>query len=348
MPYGDGVIVNTVGGSAANGINNLTSVISSLKSFDNVTLQTYITSNLAVLANTANAYANGDISDLDSANSNILARFSDATDAVNKVGCNASFSDSWVPSNNQDGSYPTAVPCKSTSGQTGSLATCDATFGPTTTCRGCMDTTQLLTLQASAAATNTAIRNKYGVSCAFATVLGNAWTNYFNKKYTVLGFPTVKTQASGTVMFRLQQSFPQINDTSNAASVFSSINSFKAVLNTANGNMTNIKNLTDPTYGMLAGLNCQLFGQDFVTFQNVICGSFYNNVYTIRLTFGIAAWGILFIMCCTVCSGVRHFKQIGKVKGNQISDSSMIMPSKNSFDEGSKRIFRGRRNKYDD
>jgi hypothetical protein len=31
MPYGDGNIVNTVAGSAANGINNLTSVINSLK-----------------------------------------------------------------------------------------------------------------------------------------------------------------------------------------------------------------------------------------------------------------------------------------------------------------------------
>ena len=99
---------------------------------------------------------------------------------------------------------------------------------------------------------------------------------------------------------------------------------------------------------MLAGLNCQLFGEDFVAFQNVICGSFYNNVYTIRIVFGIAAWGILFAMCCTVCSGVRHFKQIGKVKGNQVSDLSMISPSKNSFDEGSKRVFKGRSNRFED
>jgi hypothetical protein len=38
MPYGDGNIVNTVAGSAANGLNNLTSVINSLKTFNNATL----------------------------------------------------------------------------------------------------------------------------------------------------------------------------------------------------------------------------------------------------------------------------------------------------------------------
>jgi hypothetical protein len=45
-----------------------------------------------------------------------------------------------------------------------------------------------------------------------------------------------------------------------------------------------------------------------------MCGSFYNNMYIIRLTFGIVAWGILFVLCCTVCSGVRHFKQVDKLK----------------------------------
>ncbi len=99
-----------------------------------------------------------------------------------------------------------------------------------------------------------------------------------------------------------------------ATSVFSSIDAFKLQLNYISGNMSSISSLTDPTYGMLAGLNCKLFGEDFVTFQNVICGSFYNNMFMIRLTFGIAAWGILFSMCCIVCTGVRHFKQIDKLK----------------------------------
>ncbi len=34
----------------------------------------------------------------------------------------------------------------------------------------------------------------------------------------------------------------------------------------------------------------------------------FNTFFVSRLTLGIAAFGILFAMCCTVCSGVRHFK----------------------------------------
>lgn len=65
--------------------------------------------------------------------------------------------------------------------------------------------------------------------------------------------------------------------------------------------------------------------------QNVICGSFYNNMYIIRLTFGISAWGILFAMCCIVCTGVRHFKQVDKMK--KIADMDMMHQN---FDEGTK------------
>jgi small basic protein len=134
-----------------------------------------------------------------------------------------------------------------------------------------------------------------------------------------LGYPTVKTQVSGTVMYRMQQAQAMINTTT-AGSVFASIDSFRGVLNTVNSGLSSISTLTDPTYGMLAGLNCQLFGQDFVTFQNVICGSFYNNMYTIRLTFGIASWGILFSLCCIVCSGVRHFKNMNRRAMVAVSD----------------------------
>ena len=264
------------------------------------------------------------------------------------------FTDSWVPSNNQNLTYATAIPCKSNAGTTGQLSNCNANFGTVgaTACAGCMDTTQLLTQEANAAAVTAAVKVKYGTNCAFAGILANAWTNYFNNKYTILGYPTVKTQTAGSVMYRLQQALPLINDTSNAGSVFKAIDSFRGVLNTANSSLSSIQTLTDPTYGVLAGLNCQIFGQDFLAFQNAICGSFYNSLYTLRLTFGIAAWGLLFALCCTVCSGVRHFKQMGKARGNQVADSSMILRnnSKNSFEEesGSKRIFRGRGKRYDD
>lgn len=259
MPYGDGNLVTTVGGSAANGLNNLTSVISSLKTFDNVTLQSMIASNLSMLVSTANSYANGDISDLDTINNNILAGLSEPTNSTNNAGC-VGFIDSWVPSNNQIYTYPTAITCKSNAGVTGQLSNCNSNFGPNGVCQGCMDTTQLLTLQSTALAVQNAIKTKYGASCSFASILSNSWVNYFSKKYTTLGFPTVKVQTAGSVMYRIQQTVPQINDTTINGSVFSSINTFRGVLNTVNTGLSGIKNLTDPTYGMLVGLNCKLFG----------------------------------------------------------------------------------------
>ena len=260
MPFGDGNIVNTVGGSAKDGLNNLTSVITSLSSFNNTLLEGYISSNLSILVSTTNAYANGDISDLDITNNNILAGFSNPSNTTNSASCNGSFVDSWVPSNSQNSSFSTAIPCQSNSASKGSYSTCDASFAPTSTCKGCMDTTKILTREATAAAVIAAVKGKYGTSCAFATILGNTWTNYFNKKYTTLGYPTVVTQLTTTVMYRMKQAQDLINITSNSASVFASIDSFKASLTTISNNMNSINTLTDPNYGMLAGLNCKLFG----------------------------------------------------------------------------------------
>lgn len=53
-----------------------------------------------------------------------------------------------------------------------------------------------------------------------------------------------------------------------------------------------------------------------------MCGSLYNNMFMIRMTFGLAGWGILFGMCCIVCTGVRHYKQVDKMK--KISDGNFM------------------------
>ncbi len=197
---------------------------------------------------------------MDSANNAILAGFSNPNNSTNNALCNASFVDSWVPSNNQNAAYASAVYCQSQSANVGSYSTCDVNLAPTSTCKGCMDTTQILTRHSNAAAVVSAVKGKYGANCAFATLLGNAWTNYFSKKYATLGFPTAVTQVAGTVMHRVKQAQDIVNVSANSASVFASIDAFKASLNTISANMNSISTLTDPNYGMLAGLNCKLFG----------------------------------------------------------------------------------------
>ena len=57
--------------------------------------------------------------------------------------------------------------------------------------------------------------------------------------------------------------------------------------------LNSINTLIDPKYGLLAGLNCRLMGEDFQRFQQATCGSIYKNVYITRLILGIASYGIL-------------------------------------------------------
>ena len=141
---------------------------------------------------------------------------------------------------------------------------------------------------------------------------------------------------SADLTARIKQATTQINDTTVAASVFSSINNFETELTSVKSSFTTVQTLTDPKYGMMAGLNCKLFGDDFVNFQDTICGSFYNNIYIIRLTFGICAWGVLFVMCCSVCAGVRHFKQVDKLK--KVSDGNM----RNEFEYSKQNLNRSK------
>ena len=72
----------------------------------------------------------------------------------------------------------------------------------------------------------------------------------------------------------------------------------------------------DPKYGLIAGLNCLLIGEDVVRITKVICNEAFNNIFFMMLICGISSFGILFSMCCAVCAGVRHYKhseRIGKL-----------------------------------
>lgn len=80
---------------------------------------------------------------------------------------------------------------------------------------------------------------------------------------------------------------------------------FQSVFTTLTGS---INSVVDPEYGLLAGLNCLIFGEDFNVLVKTICVQFFNTTYLSRLTLGITAFGILFAMCCSVCTGVRHYK----------------------------------------
>ena len=103
-----------------------------------------------------------------------------------------------------------------------------------------------------------------------------------------------------------------------------------------------IESITDPEYGMIAGLNCLLFGEDFQMIIDTMCVRLFNVFYMLRFTLGIAGFGILFTMCCSVCSGVRHFKHAAQKgllvpknsDGPQVQDETMAQLNMKNFEVG--------------
>lgn len=240
------------------------------------------------------------------------------------TGCNAQLSsDSWIPSNNQDTTKSTYIACVGGFSDVGDKTTCTSTLTNNggNTCAGCMDSTLLMDYYPNvgdSATLTTDLNSRYlsGGSCAFNTQLHNIWTHYYQKKNSKLG--PGDTAGTTTVLARAEQSVLDINGTG-AGTVITAINTIHDQLYNVQSSISSISTITDPDYGMLAGLNCKVFGEDFQRFQKVICGKFYNNLYNLRLTIGISAFGILFSLCCIVCTGVRHFKHMERL--NKVGDA---------------------------
>lgn len=67
--------------------------------------------------------------------------------------------------------------------------------------------------------------------------------------------------------------------------------------------------LTNPTYGLVAGLNCKVLGEDIIIAKNTVCVSLFNSIFFLLVTVGTTSFAFLFGICCITCAGVRHFKQ---------------------------------------
>lgn len=72
------------------------------------------------------------------------------------------------------------------------------------------------------------------------------------------------------------------------------------VFNNILRDLSDISNLIDPKYGLIAGLNCKLMGEDFQRLEQATCGSIYSNIYITRLVLGISSYGILLSLCLAV------------------------------------------------
>lgn len=68
---------------------------------------------------------------------------------------------------------------------------------------------------------------------------------------------------------------------------------------------TTYGSIADPKFGLIAGLNCRVVGEDASLAVNTICNSFMKYSYLLRVMFITAAFSVLLAVMCAFCVGLR-------------------------------------------
>lgn len=254
MPFGNGDLLSTMGISALTPLNDLSSMFSDFKNFDVTTINSQVLSGANDLLTTVNEYIDGVKPDIaDTSYLDVLAN------PANDPACAAAspnfLLDSYVPSNAQNPVYTACTRPGNNADETSCTNNGGANFNPRASpCFGCLDASRIfrginsVTFSGSEFATvHAAVYARYGSVAAcntFANKIGNLWIGYHlfrQEKYA----PTA-TACAATV--------------AQATTVTVTLTSLKAALDSSNSSLSTIGYLTDPTYGMLGGLNCKVFG----------------------------------------------------------------------------------------
>jgi hypothetical protein len=240
-------------------------------------------------------YRDSVILDIDDAPS--ISIMSSITKASNYASCTATgfTADSWIPSNSQN---PVYMACQIANGAQATGSACaGANFASRGgSCKGCMDITSVLptTTYANKAAVLTALGNRYSGCTTFNDDLANLWNNYYLPRTNA--YAPINSRASTAT------TSVQTFTTCLTGKINTTLTNAITALNSA------AATVTDPQYGLMAGLNCRLIGEDIQRASNTFCQSIFNISYFSRLVLGLASFGILFAMCCGVCTGVRFYK----------------------------------------
>jgi len=236
-------------------------------------------------------------------------------------------SDSWIPTT-QSGA---AIPCASSGSNIPTATQC---FTPTSApnpfstsaspCLNCMNTPLILAGMTSNAMT---LNQRYtNANCAtFMTDLTNTATRYYAIKEAGYNTKPIvpRTAAANTAVGNYKTAITGIES------------SLQNVVNTLSATVSSI---IDPTYGLVAGFNCALLGADILLVNNTACVRGFSLLFFFRSAFGIAGIAIIFALCCTTCTGVRHYKQsvsktkskstIGdeklKTNGNEVTQENIL------------------------
>ena len=173
-----GNIVDAIGGGTVNALNNLSSSLTNINTFNVSQQSSNVLSDLSSMTSYMTYYQNGVITDLnDSSSTSILTYLSKQS---NYPGCTTGLfsTDSWIPSYSQS---PTYAGCQISGGNNATSTQCGgANFAAGSGgCDGCMDTTSILNTAtyATKASVLTALGNRYtaGGCSTFNNELANTW-----------------------------------------------------------------------------------------------------------------------------------------------------------------------------
>lgn len=64
-------------------------------------------------------------------------------------------------------------------------------------------------------------------------------------------------------------------------------------------------------------------GEDLTRVTNSICTSMFNSLFFTFVTVGLISFGLLFSICCMVCTGIQHYKDFEKRKSKDIDKELM-------------------------
>ena len=139
------------------------------------------------------------------------------------------------------------------------------------------------------------LNSRYTSSCSFNNELNNIWTNYYLVKARALGPDVQGNRSTAGVLPRVRAVGADVDLLVNSIDP-----ALPNVFNTILADLGYISDLLDPSYGLIAGLNCKLMGQDFQRLEQATCGSIYTKIYITRLVLGIASYGLLLAICLAV------------------------------------------------
>ena len=294
LPSGSGDIISQLGGDTTALLKALEDTINGMNSFNATSTISSITQTWDPTYAGLNDRYRGKVLDFSSSSDLTLLR--NIASRTGYSGCTSGTfsSDSWIPTILSGAS----VSC---SGATGNVddTQCNTQANIQTSgngCDGCIDSLKVLNVISGSIAADLKTRYNGGGDCdTFSDDLAEVYTNFYGIK---------------------EANYVTSNLITRANTAETDMNAFEAAVTTVGNRFTNVlsslqttsSSVTDPQYGMVAGFNCAIFGENANRVVNAFCARTFVAFYYLRLTMGISAFGILFAMCCSVCSGVRHYK----------------------------------------